>query len=476
MKSCPNSECESVVEYEETVETCADCGAALVDDLPTWADDAPAGPPWPAWVPKLGLTIAVPFLLFGLGPRVLLPGLSREHLSGEVGDSLRLSVFALGLMPVFSAFWIVEVAALLVAPWRPLRTGGASGRRPLMTATLWLAMALGIVQAIGIAVFLDAHGALAADARLSRVIVVASLVAGMCVFVLAAQLLDQAALGGGFAVLFTAGAWATLLPLIQEVLGVRLTEGHVRSDHPATVTTAVLLGGIATAALLRWRPTDSEGRPRALPLPACGLLPLSWSAAIAPLLDALVRLGLLPESAEIVSGPALDVIAVITAVALAVGLGFVFNWPSRVARFNSEARPRVHRAVALSAGYVLVVAVLHVWLARQDVAFDLFSLVLFIALALDVIAESRAVQRYGELAPAWPEHRLHAVESALRVLEGAGIFGLARSVHQRALWHFFAPFIPVQILVPRAKVDEARTLLEAHFHPSREVDVDAVFS
>jgi hypothetical protein len=34
----------------------------------------------------------------------------------------------------------------------------------------------------------------------------------------------------------------------------------------------------------------------------------------------------------------------------------------------------------------------------------------------------------------------------------------------------------VQILVPRAKVDEARTLLEAHFHPSREVDVDAVFS
>jgi hypothetical protein len=259
-------------------------------------------------------------------------------------------------------------------------------------------------------------------------------------------------------------------------MGLRVADGYVRSD-PAIVTAIVLLGGVATIAVLQWRPTDAEGRPRALPLPACGLLPLFWSAAIAPLVVALVRSGLLPESAEtLMSGPAMEAIAVIASGALAVGLGFLFNWPSRVARFNDAARPRVHRAVAISAGYVLGIALLHVWLASQNAAFDLVSLILFIALALDVIAEARAVQTHGELTPAWPEHRIYAVDSALRVLEGAGIFGLARSVHQRALWHFFAPFMPVQILVPQAKVDEARAVLGAHFHPTRDVDVDAVFS
>jgi hypothetical protein len=41
------------------------------------------------------------------------------------------------------------------------------------------------------------------------------------------------------------------------------------------------------------------------------------------------------------------------------------------------------------------------------------------------------------------------------------------------LWHFFAPFIPIQIMVPRERAEEAGTLLLDHFQPSRASTVVA---
>jgi hypothetical protein len=85
------------------------------------------------------------------------------------------------------------------------------------------------------------------------------------------------------------------------------------------------------------------------------------------------------------------------------------------------------------------------------------------AVLLDVIAEARALRRHGPLVAVWPEHRVRAVDEALSVLERAGIPALARSVHHRTLWHFFAPFIPIQLLVPAARGEEASRLLHEHF-------------
>jgi hypothetical protein len=149
----------------------------------------------------------------------------------------------------------------------------------------------------------------------------------------------------------------------------------------------------------------------------------------------------------------------------AIGLGFLFNRPSKVAAFGPDAWPRVRRAVTHSTGYVLGLGSLGWFLGAQPgfEGIDVVPLVAAVAVLLDVIAEVRAIRAHGDLVPVWPEHRLYAVEGARDALERSGIPSLARSVHQRALWHFLAPAIPVQIMVPEARAEEASTLLHEYF-------------
>ena len=125
--------------------------------------------------------------------------------------------------------------------------------------------------------------------------------------------------------------------------------------------------------------------------------------------------------------------------------------------------------MARSAVYVLGLAMLGWFLGRQlDLPSSiLVPLVAVVAVVLDVVAEAAAIRRHGGLVAVWPEHRLYAVDGALAALERGGIPSLARSVHQRVLWHFFAPFIPIQIMVPRERAEEAGTLLLDHFQPAR---------
>jgi hypothetical protein len=174
-------------------------------------------------------------------------------------------------------------------------------------------------------------------------------------------------------------------------------------------------------------------------------------------------------------GLAAQGLMLVVAAGLAVGLGSLFYRPAHVARFEGDARPRVRRAVAVSLVYVLAIGMLDVWFAEQGLGISLIPVIVLLALGLDVAAEVRAILAHGRIVAVWPEHRMYAVESARRALERVGIPSLARSAHQRVLWHFFAPFIPVQILVPEAREEEARAVLAAHFAP-RTVDVDAVFS
>lgn len=86
-----------------------------------------------------------------------------------------------------------------------------------------------------------------------------------------------------------------------------------------------------------------------------------------------------------------------------------------------------------------------------------------VAVVLDVIAEATAVRRHGEMISVWPEHRIYAVEGARDALDRSGIPSLARSVHQRVLWQFIAPIIPIQIMVPKERAEEAGSLLLEYF-------------
>lgn len=416
------------------------------------------------WI-RIALALLVPLLVVWLGPKVPLPRLDRDQLDRTLGayaQQVNLSVFALGLNPILGAFWLVELAALCVPRWRPLRTGGPSGRGRLLSATHWLGLALAFVQALGVAVYLEKMGALESDPRLSRLVVVFTLVAGASLLVAATRFLDGAAVGGGFSLLVTAFAVPSLLPL-REALRV----------SPALAGSALLLTVLGTVFVLRWWRADEAGKPSPLPLPACGLVPLQWSAAIAAGALVAAEYGIWPEAmSAFATGQDAGALALgLTLTAgLAVAFGFLFNRPSKVAAFAPDAGGRVGRAVARSTVYVMGLAIL-AWFIGLQLNLPYFSLVPLVAVTavvLDVGAEAAAIRRHGALVPVWPEHRLYAVDGALLALERGGIPSLARSVHQRVLWHFFAPFIPIQIMVPRERAEEAGTLLLDHFQTGRE--------
>jgi preprotein translocase subunit SecY len=395
---------------------------------------------------RVALTLAAPLFVAALAA-VPLPRVDRQALEDvflAYGASPRLSAFALGVMPVVSASLLVEIAALCVPRWRALRTGGPAGRHRLWSATAWLALLLGVVQSLSIASYLQSARSLEEDVRLSRLVVVLTLVGGTCVLVAAAELLDRFALGGGFALVVTASLVSSVAPLVARVGELSVNAGPA-GTLPLLPPLVAAVAGVVF--FLRWRPARG-GVVSTLPLPASGLIPAQWAATA-------VGFGWISGVAGRL------VLGVVVAAALAVVFGFVFNRPSKVAAFEAEAPLQVRQAVTWSAVFVIAVVVLDALLVPSwgDPWVGLVSLVPLIALALDVVAEAQAIRRHGELAAVWPEHRLYAVASAQRTLTSRGIASHARSLHQRALWHFFAPFIPVQILVPRAQAEEARRVL-----------------
>jgi len=100
-----------------------------------------------SFAPRLAITIGVPLLLTVLAERLLLPGIPMELADAVGGSHANISVFALGVMPILSAYWIVEVIAFLVPAWRSLRHGSPEGRATLERASRALALLLAVVQA-----------------------------------------------------------------------------------------------------------------------------------------------------------------------------------------------------------------------------------------------------------------------------------------------------------------------------------------
>jgi hypothetical protein len=463
MKYCPNPECPYTVrhheagEYRDEAVTCSDCGTELASSAPPTT--APAQEAALKGGP-LALTLLAPLVVAWLAPKVPLPGFDAGRVESVLGAAPSVSAFGafgLGLGPMVSAALLVELAALCVPRWRALRIGGPSGRGRLLWASRRLAVVLALVQSLGIVLYLEKLDLLQSRMPLPRLLVILTLIGGTCALVALAELLDRVALGGGYAVLIAAFSLPAVVALGQ-------TLSQARSSQTTSAWGALLLTCGGTAFFLRWRPLDAEGRRSMVPLPACGLLPINMTAAIVTALVAALALGL--KRPDFTSDPYFTL--ALTA-GLAMGLGFLFNRPSKVAAFDTGASGRVLQATALSTGYVLALTALALFVARQfegKPAFEaigLVPLVLLVAVALDVIAEAGAIRRHGELVSVWPEHRLYAVESARRALDRGGIPSLARSAHQRVLWQFFGPLIPVQIMVPRERAEDASRLLHEHF-------------
>ncbi len=93
---------------------------------------------------------------------------------------------------------------------------------------------------------------------------------------------------------------------------------------------------------------------------------------------------------------------------------------------------------------------------------DALLLVALVAVGMDLARELRAVVRSGRQRALRVVHRLEDADALSAALGTAGIDSALRGAHHRALYQFFAPFIPVGVLVAEADAERAEVVAAEH--------------
>jgi hypothetical protein len=481
---CPNADCPYAKSYGEAASyrtdatTCSDCGSPLVvgsipeSPTPTVARSPRVSTPiGPALVKSAaastGAILLGPALSLVPLPFVELDALRHAAPGPWAAGTSRVSLGAIGVMPWLSAFLIVEIAALIVPAWRPLRHGGPEDRRRLTRASTVLGVGIAFVQAMLLGRAIDTmrlYGDLAPqlDGPLAYTAFVLAAVAGSCLLRLAASGIERVGVGNGYSLLVLGQllVWAETAPF---------------SRRPADVDVLSLLllvlgcAAIAAAVSRLVRPIAADD-PRAVACPSSGFVPLSIAMGATAIVTSLMR-------AADPTAPArttLPIPGAIGCIGLVPVLAALFSSPSRAAAAFAAAAGRevteadlagARSATARASGptFALHVVLAGVWIAAAGIglALPITLVALSTAIAKDLLAELRARRMHGDLESVWPLHRFDHVGLALAALRTEGIEPFARGANHRVLGHFFFPYVPIEIMVRRADRRRARDVLEA---------------
>ncbi|MDI1479803.1 DUF2007 domain-containing protein [Polyangium sp. y55x31] len=514
MKVCPNVACShrqrtgTPAEYDVDRPDCADCGAELVDG-PAY-DAAPssetaARPLPPGFRSRVVVTI-VALAIAVAGPWLLsLPGI-RTDLSSEL-PLARTSVFAMGLQPILTAALLVEIVAWLVPSLRPLRHAGPEGREKLGRAVIIVGMTLAVLQAYGVA-----RSWLYFDRETSPFLIIGSLLAGTSLLVLLATWVTRRGLGNGFALLFLGPEFVEQAVIFNGLVhGVFQREPLTAPEIARIVAIPAVLVG-ATVACARWpgrryegvhaRSTGAEpyrrgagpvgAEPPPLRLPASGITPALVLATVAGMLFTFSKAQIIPYDAIAWTfsreGAPLVIRLVVTAVLVLV-FGWAFQTPTardvlwrRVREFSPKSRPLDEGDAEVLAAIratvlplcIFVVLPLFVDVGPGTTPYYLPLLTMYV---LDLVAEVRARMQFeGELVSVWPEHRVFAADMVAAVLRSEGIPVLLRGVLYRAMARFVHPFVPIEVMVPASRAEDAtrivRQILLGEVPPPEEVRKD----
>lgn len=428
--------------------------------------------PRPLWL-GAAITLLAPLLVL-FAQHVPLPGVDASAFERKTlfGGPPGLSIASLGVMPFISASGLVEVVALVVPSFRPLRHGGYAGRRKLLRAAVLLALAIAVFQAWNTASLLAAVPEFGSSSH----IVILTLVAALGLTHLLAQTVDRYGLASGYGALFASISFVTMF---TELEASKVTARDV----------AALLGAIAVAAAVTWyvlersapealprRTTESyrnaavpeEAPPLWLPAPSSGLSAFSNATSVISLA---VMFGV---GGVLANDTVRRAIELSLALGAAVFFTYLFHQPDRVAEVFARARGAgasrsaiAAEAAALRMPAAMKSAVLLFALLAVDVfaaqispkAAAAWTTPLFVALVLDIAAELRARRSAPNLVAVWPEHSPYAIAAARDALHAEGIFVHARGERMRRLLQFFGPYVPIDLMVPEKHAERAEAIL-----------------
>ena len=455
--------------------------AALLVGLVTWlavaepAGRAPGVTPLAGnarvW-PRIAWTVGA-IALMKLAGYISLPGINRveaEHVmvaGRRVFDVSRVGIVGLGVMPLLTAFALVELAALIVPRWRKLRHSGPEGRRKLGRAVAVVAIAVAAAQAYFIAVYLESLSRGGAEVVTSpglafRAMTVGTLVAGTMVAAWLASIIGHRGIGNGYIVLLVAGY------LEYAPWGAVAGTGAQAAFAMVALVCLVIVIVIALGTRLG---SDREVH---VPLPASGLAPISGAGGLAMVPAQLAALGLaLPPALLAIFSSATNRAAVelVLVIATTFAWSAVFARPGLWRRVHAKAglapvdRRSWLRATIASAVILFVVDALALVSARAAPAaaalFDPIVLFLVVATMLDAADEVR--DRRRGLIPVWPLHTPLVTDAVRHELAAAGIDHHLQASRLRALLWFFGPYVPIMVLVPPDRAPDAERILRGLF-------------
>lgn len=403
-------------------------------------------PRWLATLAAAAITIAIPAALVYASHHLFLPRLTldfRDMVTLSGGSAAHASVFALGVWPVIAAFWLAELVAMAVPGWRTARLGDPAGRRAIDRLALALAVALAATQAWFLLEYLEGLGVRGVPAIeggwLARVAIVATLIGGVMVHLVAAELITRHGLANGLLVLAATSAalalW-NLHPLGRE------------PDGPAPEGLVFLAVALAVIGLAAGTSRLRHGTGARLP----------WTGVVPVVaLPVAIAIGTLPAmfwpassewTAHLLDRPRwIDpVVALILAVLL-------------VERRRTERTPLAPYWLSLAWVGALIAAPLLVHASLRP-AFEVLGLAAIGVAAVELVVGVRARLRLAGATTVAVVHDVDRADELAAALAAAGLDHVVQGVHARAVLRGFGAYCPIVLRVAANDAEAARVALE----------------
>lgn len=431
--------------------------------IPPLSSSEPTTDPGQFPIGRLLVTFGAGMFVY-LSLTIWIPFISEDELLALLGDvsdadTSHLSVFALGISPIVSAFVLVELAALAVPRWRGHRHS-PTGRARMLTWIVVLSLALALLHGYTVALWLASssygpYGAMSSMDTRTIVLTTMTLAAGVMVMWLVVAAVSRYGLGNGISVVLLAGF------LIQ---GVHLFEPTTRAPLSGADTHMLIGSALVLVLTTTWLLRLRVGGDRGLRLPTGGVIPIVETTGLFVIIASIPYID---ESIPIEWQLALSPLGndnppmfIALLVALTVGFALVFSRPSLSDPDHRPSWSTFWLATGVSGGFLVLISIGPLWLARPDMLLiDALMLVIGTAIVMDITAEIGARRRHPDLVSIWPLHRVQHIDSTLASLRDASIPAFARGRYHRTLLYFFGPYIPIQIMVPNDQSERARALL-----------------
>ncbi len=152
---------------------------------------------------RIAITIGA-LLVFRLGTQVPFAGMGAQSLSFSAEHKVRLSIFALGILPYLSAAIVVRLLSLVWQRLSSIERSGERGRRKISGYTLILTLAFSTFQAYGYASTIQSIPALVSDPdEWSVLAATVSIVGGVFVLIWLSEQITRHGIGNGLALLLS---------------------------------------------------------------------------------------------------------------------------------------------------------------------------------------------------------------------------------------------------------------------------------